>query len=195
MNFQIDNAATIGSILKALRTEGVKTGDVAKMIEGISEKPLRAALKEAGYVFSNKAPKGWRYAGEDVEPLETSIFDYVNRSNPKVNSSNILVTRSNTATTDISPIIHPQFTRDEVVDLMDMLQEWRMKNVMAQAEESEVPTQVHERIKSLPQGDKTRKTIVINKCIGERLDAYCKAERVNKSDILHLAIEDFLNKI
>lgn len=195
MNFQIDNGATIGSILKALRTEGVKTGDVAKVIEGISEKPLRNALKEAGYVFSNKAPKGWRYVGEGVEPLETSIFDYVNRSNSKVNRGNTLVTRSNTAITEISPIVHPQFTRDEVVDLMDMLQEWRMKNVMKQVEESKVPTQVHERIKLLPQGDKTRKTIVIDRDIGERLDAYCKAERVNKSDILHLAIGDFLNKV
>lgn len=195
MGFQIDKEATIGSILEALRTEGVKTGDVAKAIEGISEKPLRKALKEAGYVFSNKTPKGWRYVAEGVEPLDTSIFDYVNRSNPKVNSSNTLVTRSNTDITEISPIVHPQFTRDEVVDLMEMLQDWRMKNVMAQVEKSEEPTQVHERIKALPQGDKTRKTIVIDKGIGERLDAYCKAERVNKSDILHLAIEDFLNKI
>ena len=30
------------------------------------------------------------------------------------------------------------------------------------------PTQVHERIKVLPQGEKTRKTIVIDKEIGDK---------------------------
>ena len=56
------------------------------------------------------------------------------------------------------------------------------------------PKTIHERIKALPQGDKTRKTIVIDKAIGERLDAYCQAEKVNKSDILHLALMDFLDR-
>lgn len=93
----------------------------------------------------------------------------------------------------VSPIVHPQFTRDEVTDLMDMLQEWRMSK---QAEHMGIkePKAVHERIKELPQGDKTRKTVVIDKGIGERLDEYCKREKVNKSDILHLALLDFLDK-
>lgn len=194
MNFQVDNRSTIGSILEALRTEGVKTGDVAKTIEGISEKPLRNALKAAGYIFSNKAPKGWHYVAEGAEPLDTSIFDYVKQSNPKVNSSNVVITRSNTDITEISPIVHPQFTRDEVSDLMAMLQEWRMNHTTTQLDAAKEPTQVHERIKVLPKGEKTRKTIVIDKEIGERLDTYCKAERVNKSDILHLALMDFLDK-
>lgn len=213
MKFQIDKQVTIGSILLALRTEGVKTGDVAKSIEGISEKPLRNALKEAGYVFSNKAPKGWYFKGKGNEPLDKSIFDYVKRSSSKVNKDsqgviqrniisnitvnkgNIPVRKENTDITEISPVIHPQFTRDEVADLVEMLQEWRMKKSSEQLGTVHEPEQVHERIKTLPQGKKTRKTIVISENIGKRLDAYCKAERVNKSDILHLAIEDFLNNV
>lgn len=194
MNFQVESQPTIGNILEALRTDGIKTSDIAKMIEGISEKPLRNALKAAGYVFSNKAPKGWHYVAGGIEPLDKSIFDYVNPSNPKVKSGNTLITRSNTDITEISPIVHPQFTRDEVVDLMAMLQDWRMKNELTQVETATEHIPIHERIKALPQGDKTRKTIVIDQAIGERLDAYCKAERVNKSDILHLAIMDFLGK-
>lgn len=200
MNFNIDEIATIGSILDALKVEGVKTGDVAKAIDGISEKPLRNALKQAGYEFQNKAPKGWHYVSEGEQPLNKSIFDYVKQSNtkvkdssPKVIKSNTQMKSSNTEITAVSPIVHPQFTRDEVEDLVAMLQEWRMNKTAEQLGVQE-PKGLHERIKQLPIGGKTRKTIVIDKEIGERLDAYCQAEKVNKSDILHLALMDFLNR-
>lgn len=203
MNFEIDEKATIGSILTALRTEGIKTGDVAKAVDGISEKPLRNALKEAGYMFSNKAPKGWHYIGEGVEPTEQSVFDYVKRISPRVNKPsqtvhteytpiNTEVASGNTEFIPSSSVIHPQFTRNEVSMLMEMLHEWKQNKVAEQSGAAQGLKQVHERIKALPQGDKTRKTIVIDKGIGERLDDYCKAERVNKSDILHLALMDFL---
>ena len=87
MNFNIDEKSTIGSILDALKVEGVKTGDVAKVIKGISEKPLRNALKQAGYEFQNKVPKGWYFIGEGEQPLNHSIFDYVKQGNTKVKDS------------------------------------------------------------------------------------------------------------
>jgi len=64
----------IGEILEAIKTE--KIADLAKRIEGISEKPLRTALKKAGYEFSNAEPKGWHFTGTGEEPLEKSIFEY-----------------------------------------------------------------------------------------------------------------------
>jgi len=64
MNFQIDEKVTFKSILTALRA-GNKAEHIAKAIEGISQKPFLKALKIAGYEYSNKAPKGWRYTGED----------------------------------------------------------------------------------------------------------------------------------
>ena len=202
MNFVIDDKATIESILDALRTDGVKTGDIAKVIEGIGEKTLRSALKTAGYMFSNKAPKGWHYVGEDIEPLEKSIFDYttkgeqgVKRVSPVVHTQ---VIHSNADIIGSSPVVHPQFTQDEVRMITEMLYEWK-QNKLERSEQKEIEepsqvTQVHERIKMLQQGDKTRKTIVIDKRIGERLDAYCQKERVNKSDIMHLALIDFLDR-
>lgn len=193
MNLEIDERATIGSILEAIRS-GNKAEHVAKAINGISQKPLLRALKDAGYMYSNKIPKGWHYVGEGEQPLNKSIFDYVKQGNtkvksssPKVIQSNTPVNSSNTEFTSVSPIVHPQFTRDEVEDLVAMLQEWRMSKAVEHRA-------VYERIKQLPQGDKTRKTIVIDKGIGERLDNYCKAEKVNKSDILHLALMDFLDR-
>lgn len=215
MNFKFDEKVSIKSILKALKTEGIKTADVAKQIDGISEKPLRLALKTAGYNFSNKVPKGWHYIGEGPEPLESSIFEYVKRSNTKVNnipqtviSSNIDMKDDNTNVNNSntpmnnhnikalpnSPVLHPQFTHAEIADLIEMLQEWRIQKKTEHLDFQEEPTPVHERIKKLPENEKTRKTIVIDKNIGEHLDQYCKNEKVNKSDILHLALIDFLNK-
>jgi len=201
MNFQIDEKATLNSILTALRA-GNKAEHIAKAIDGISQKPFLKALKMAGYEYSNKVPKGWHYIGEDPEPLDKSIFAYVNfnSSSPivhhEVTQSNTDVNSSNNEITPLSQIIHPQFTQNEVSMLMEMLYEWQQqKKITEPSEEIKVPQQVHERIKGLPQSDKTRKTIVIDKGIGDRLDTYCKSERVNKSDILHLAIMDFLNKV
>lgn len=202
---------TIGSVIGALKTEGIKASDIAKTINGISEKPLRRALKEAGYAFQNKAPKGWQYVGEGKEPLHKSIFDYVK---PSVKSSSHGVhtevtksegetefTRSNTnvvATTSeilpISHVVHPQFTRNEVEDLVAMLQEWRINKQAEQQGIAVEETNFHERIKALPVNDKTRKTIVIDKGIATRLDDFCAVEKVNKSDIMHLALLDFLKK-
>ena len=159
-------------------------------------------MKEAGYVYSNKAPKGWYYRGEGVEPINISIFDYVKpsssnvkRDSSKVNKSSQIVHKDfglgNTDVIQNSPVVHPQFTQNEVSMIMEMLYEWQQKKVAKQNEEIEASDQIYERIKQLPKGGKTRKTIVIDKSIGERLDEYCEVERVNKSDVIHLALLDF----
>lgn len=178
--------------------EGNKAEAIAKELEGISQKPFLNALKEAGYKYNNKAPKGWHYVGEGAEPLDKSIFDYVKRSSsPKKSNSPVIHEEFTSSNTDIipsnnevkvnSPMVHQQFTGDEISMIKEMLKSWQEAVPTVEVGES-----VHDRIKHLPQAEKTRKTIVIDKSIGERLDEFCKAERVNKSDVLHLALADFL---
>lgn len=196
MYMMIDEKATIGSILNAIR-EGNKAEQIAKEIEGISQKPFLQALKDAGYAYKNKAPRGWYYKGEGEEPLDKSIFDYVKPSSPRVmkgsgdvkSSSPNKVIKGNTNVKVSSPKVHPQFTLDEFSEIMEMLQEWKLKRGTVQE-----PTQVHERIKRLGKGSKTRKTIVIDKTIAKQLDDYCESENVNKSDIIHLALIDFFKR-
>jgi len=191
----IDEKATIGSILNAIR-EGNKADEVAKAIEGISQKPFLKALKDAGYAYNNKAPKGWHYIGDGEEPLNKSIFDYVNASSPRVmkGSEDVKsispneVIKGNADVKVSSPKIHPKFTLDEFSEIREMLQEWKLKRGTVQE-----PTQVHERIKRLGKGSKTRKTIVIDETIAKQLDDYSESENVNKSDIIHLALIDFFN--
>jgi hypothetical protein len=170
----VDQKASIRSILEVLAQEGVKTGDVAKQIPGISEKPFRNALKEAGYEFRNSGQKGWFFIGEDEEPLDKSIFDYVKSSSPKVHT----------------PIVHEQFTQDEIHMIKEMLKSWQEVAPTTQINKKSL----YDRIKHLPKSDKTRKTIVIDHVIGKRLDEFCEAERINKSDVFYLALTDFLEK-
>ncbi|MGM0879077.1 MAG: hypothetical protein ACQEWV_31675 [Bacillota bacterium] len=190
----VDQKASMRSILEVLTQEGVKTGDVAKQIPGISEKPFRNALKEAGYEFRNSGQKGWFFIGEGEEPLDKSIFDYVKSSSPKVHTpftqSNKKFTESNKEFTNNSSIVHEQFTQDEIHMIKEMLKSWQEVALTTQTDEPSL----YDRVKQLPQSDKTRKTIVINRVIGKRLDEFCEAERINKSDVLHLALADFLDK-
>jgi hypothetical protein len=197
----VDQKASIRSILEVLAQEGVKTADVAKQIPGISEKPFRSALKEAGYEFRNSGQKGWFFIGEGEEPLDKSIFDYVKPSSlPKKESSPIVhtpftqsnkqFTESNKEFTTNSPIVHEQFTQDELHMIKEMLKSWQEVASTTQTNEKSL----YDRVKQLPQSDKTRKTIVIDRVIGKRLDEFCEAERINKSDVLHLALADFLEK-
>jgi hypothetical protein len=167
---------------------------VAKQIPGISEKPLRNALKEAGYEFRNSGQKGWFFIVEGEEPLDKSIFDYVKPSSLKVHTpftqSNNKFTESNNEFTTNSPIVHEQFTQDEIHMIKEMLKSWQEVTSTTQTNEQSL----YSRVKQLPQSDKTRKTIVIDSIIGKRLDGFCEAERINKSDVLYLALVDFLDK-
>ncbi|MBZ5753457.1 hypothetical protein [Metabacillus rhizolycopersici] len=190
----VDQKALIRSILEALAQEGVKIGDLAKQIPGISEKPFRNALKEAGYEFRNSGQKGWFFIGEGEEPLDKSIFDYVKSSSPKVHTpftqSNKKFTESNKEFIHHSPTVHEQFTQDEIHMIKEMLKSW--KEVASTTQSNELS--LYDRVKQLPQSDKTRKTIVIDRIIGKRLDKFCETERINKSDVFHLALTDFLEK-
>ncbi|MGM0877433.1 MAG: hypothetical protein ACQEWV_22540 [Bacillota bacterium] len=71
-----------------------------------------------------------------------------------------------------------------------MLKSWQEVSLTTQTNE----LNLYDRVKQLPQSDKTRKTIVIDRVIGKRLDGFCETERINKSDVLHLALADFLEK-
>lgn len=179
---------TVKFVLEELSKNGVTTDSVGKKLIGVSGKIMSRALKQLGYEFSNSGEKGWYFKGEGQEPLDENILDYVNRRSPKVilsntkeEKSNKDVNRSNTKVKQSSI----GFTDEEIQEIRLMLEERRNNQTVSA---------LHDRIKQIEQDEKTRKTIVLDKQLGERLDKFCKSERVNKSDILHLALMDFLER-
>ena len=181
---KIDEKAALRSILNALKDSNVS--DVAKQIDGISKDPLSRALNAAGYKYRSATPRGWTFIGDEDEPLDKSIFDFVKPKSSAKKSRSQPITK--VIRTD-SHNIHGQFTEDEILAIKEMLKSWQES---APAVEME-PT-LHERIKQLPRDETTRKTIVIDQSIGDRFDVFCEAERLNKSDILQLTLADFMDK-
>jgi hypothetical protein len=69
-----------------------KLATIAKEHMPFGERPLRDALKKAGYEFSNQAPKGWHYVGEGEQPLDKHIEEFahiksISKSNREQNAS------------------------------------------------------------------------------------------------------------
>ncbi|OXB95169.1 MULTISPECIES: hypothetical protein [Bacillus] len=202
-----DEKLTIQYILERLKN-GEKISVIAKNIDGISEKRLRQALKDAGYFFKNTGDKGWHFEGNGEEPKDKNIFDYVKKTSPQktksntnVNKSNINVNTSNTNTKESNPKVNTSnmnanisnlsFTQEEIAELKSIIKERKTRELKP----NETPNQpLYERIKEIKPNKKTRKTIVIDTILGKQLDDFCNGERVKKSDIIHLALTDFLAK-
>lgn len=202
-----DEKLTIQSILERLKN-GEKTSVIAKNIDGISEKRLRQALKDAGYFFKNTGDKGWHFEGNGEEPKDKNIFDYVKKTSPQktqsntnVNKSNTNMNKSNTNTKESNPKVNKSnmnvntsnlsFTQEEIAELKSIIKERKTRELKP----NKTPNQpLYERIKEIKPNKKTRKTIVIDTILGKQLDDFCNGERVKKSDIIHLALTDFLAK-
>lgn len=202
-----DEKLTIQYILERLKN-GEKTSVIAKNIDGISEKRLRQALKDAGYFFKNTGDKGWHFEGNGEEPKDKNIFDYVKKTSPQktksntnVNKNNTNVNTSNTNTKESNPNVNTSnmnanisnlsFTQEEIAELKSIIKERKTRELKP----NKTPNQpLYERIKEIKPNKKTRKTIVIDTILGKQLDDFCNGERVKKSDIIHLALTDFLAK-
>lgn len=78
----------IGEILELIKTDIL--ANIAKREDvHLSEKPLRNALKSAGYEFRNSGNKGWYYVGEGDEEIvkEQSIYEYSSKAKATANVS------------------------------------------------------------------------------------------------------------
>ncbi|MEH6933933.1 hypothetical protein [Bacillus sp. JJ783] len=179
---------------------GTKAAALAKELN-LADKRFREGMKKLGFEYSNSS-KAWDGDEESEQYLDKSIFDYVppkgNRGvNPKTHNDNPKVITKKQKTSQVSNIDSPksniegeiQFTSEQILALKEIANQY----LNEQAEETH-KERIHKRIIKLPNEDMTRKTVVINKAIGDRLDAFAGKMKLNKSDILSLALNDFLDR-
>lgn len=196
----------------------LKDGESIKVIAseiGIDPSTIQRRIKRLGYTY-DRSTKEWNWISEEEEPVNEDITEKVTRQ-PHDNmttsgsqrsdnvttpegeqreeestsvrqvDNNVMTTkqrqRNNKATTSA-------FTEEEIRLLKDLIATQKQKN--PQQKGSNEP--LHERLKGLVREEKARKNIFLNKGANERLEEFCKQERVNKSDIIELALEDFINK-
>ncbi|HFK1442258.1 TPA: hypothetical protein ACGXMF_005785 [Bacillus cereus] len=179
---------------------GTKAAVLAKEL-GLADKRFREELKKLGFEYSNST-KAWDGDEESEKYLDKSIFDYVppkgNRGvKPKSSINNPKVVKKTQVTSQNSNFNSPNsninselnFTQEQILALKEIANQF----INEQAEET-YRERLHKRIIKLPNEDMTRKTVVINKAVGDRLDAFASKMKFNKSDILSLALNDFLDR-
>ncbi|MBT2757898.1 hypothetical protein J7E71_18595 [Mesobacillus foraminis] len=190
----------IGEVLDALATPGNTVARVAKEQAGIGEKRLRTVLNTAGYEFRNKGQKGWFYIGEGQEPLEKDLSDYITVSNttaqstaPINNKRQVIYSRSDLAKNDKGYQVNDtlgqsQFTKEELTTLKEMIQEYIQEKRNQTSRD-----RLHIRIMKLKKEERTRKTVVMSESVAKKFDDFAEKMKFNKSDILELALMDFIS--
>ncbi|MGD2278424.1 hypothetical protein [Bacillus wiedmannii] len=179
---------------------GTKAAALAKELN-LADKRFREGMKKLGFEYSNST-KAWDGDEESEQYLDKSIFDYVpskgNRSvKPKSRVGNTKVVETQQVDSQHSNTDSPKsnikgemkFTLEQISALQEIANQY-----LNDKENETQRDKLHKRIITLPEGKSIRKTVVIHEEVGERLDKFAKAVRFNKSDILSLALMDFLDR-
>jgi hypothetical protein len=152
-----------------------------------SKDTLNRRLKSWGYEWDNSAKKRI-YKGDEPEPLETDMAEVINGNksgNPKVvtgNKGNAKIERNNPIQAQGNKQVitgNHEFTKEEIVFLKEWVKEWQSRNDNAGEP-------------ALPQpGNKVRKTFHINEDYIAQIDDFAQKHRLNKSDVVHMALHKF----
>lgn len=188
----------IGDVLKTLVT--TKSAVLAKEI-GIGEKKLRDTLRSLGYEYRNSGDKGWHFVGEGDQPLERDIQDFVNvRKTREQRKGNV----QRTIDVSTEDEIYNALTPREVSILRDMINEWGTVkdaiNTVATTREGVIETShsindLYIRVKQeIEPQKKMRKTLNVNEGVGKALDEFAEKFRIDKQDIVEIALYDLFAK-
>jgi hypothetical protein len=181
----------VGEVLNLFK-EGKNSKTVGEIL-GCSASHIGRQLKRIGYSWDNSA-KVWHWAGEGEEPLETlvstpSIPPRVESIQPKVENPFHPGWNEGGMKMESNPsLFHLGLNEEEIDAVRLMIREWKGN------QEPLTSKKLRERIKGLEPEETTKKNIVLYKSVGKRLDDFCLREKVNKQDVLNLALMDFIER-
>ncbi|WP_028402413.1 hypothetical protein [Ectobacillus panaciterrae] len=186
---------TIQAILEQLKEHNVK--EVSKDL-AISDKRLRAALQAAGYQYS-QSTRVWDYIGEGPEPLNRELMEFMPTGSPQA-AKTALDSRQKTDTT--TPM--DSLTADEIAAIRSLLAAHKQQEgvIEAAATALEQHTDSTNSIEQLimrtrteiqPE-KKTRKSVYFNESISTKLDQFSATYRIQKQDVIELALRDFFKR-
>lgn len=160
--------------------KGRKTLDVSQEI-GVYEKKLRSALKDVGFVY-NTSTRQWDFTGENEELLNQDIHEMV--GSRRIDSKP--AERVQRASVGSSV---PRLTDEEITAIRALL-----KGQRKEEEKASSLTPLHSRIVDLQSDKEGRRTFYLDSGVSEQLDAYCKKNKLLKSDFVSLAILDLMKR-
>ncbi|WP_232700196.1 ribbon-helix-helix domain-containing protein [Brevibacillus daliensis] len=199
---------TVDEILKGLES-GSKMKELASNLNK-SVSWVQRKLKSLGYEFDN-SEKVWVYKREGNEPLDYDLLTDVKTDSPtiheevKYSSQPIHIDVKSISSTvhtdvkDVSPTvhtnkkrssqaIHTQFTDGEISIIKQYIKRRTTGDL-------DVKLSIYERTFDLPETEeKERRTVLVYKSLGKKLDALAESCKIEKTDIWNMAIQDFLEK-
>ncbi|WP_134702617.1 helix-turn-helix domain-containing protein [Ammoniphilus sp. YIM 78166] len=150
---------------------------------GIHRRTISRRLNHLGYLY-DKEQKRWKWSRKGEEPLLLQITDDLTTS--KVILSNPYIPRVERSGLE-------EFSQEDREDLRKMLDEWRGRQGLEKGDEKEL----FQRVKALPaysSQQKEKKTFVLPFDVIQIVDEFANRERMNKSDLLQIALQDFFAK-
>ena len=210
---------TLRDILELLNSKGWNKAKIAKEHLTFGEKKLASVLDDLGFVFSNSGQKGWSYVGDELF-LDDSIYNFVSSRTQK-NVKELTGTQKNvqeplqeiSATIEESlrteknvheprkertrtqknsdePLRTQTFSKEEIAILKMIIQE-RQKNAHELHEET-IYDLINTKVKK--DVEATRSSFNLSNTTIERLNEFAKDNKLQKQDIVELALIQLLNR-
>ncbi|EJS13686.1 hypothetical protein [Bacillus cereus] len=175
----------IEELIKLLKGNTAKV--VGKKI-GICDKRLLRGLKNAGYEYSKKSDIGWHFAGQGEAPLKKDIREFIAvADDTKVETTDDVLTKK-----DVSGL---QKILSEWVPIKNAFNEIMQEKENSSSQKNTNPIHpLHERVREGGLKEKVSRTVYIDKETCTELGIFEDALRINRDDIIEIALREFFKK-
>ncbi len=130
----------------------------------VCENGLKNALEELEFIY-DVLSEGWVFKGITSKCFDSSIFEFV------------------------SPKDKITFSVEQLLTLKNLA-----NKQMSDQKTNKCRDELYNKIKGMPDEDMSCTKILIKKSVGHRLDTFANKLKLNESDVLSLALTDFLNR-
>jgi predicted DNA binding protein len=164
--------------------------DVAKTI-GISSSALQRRLKKVGYVW-NASLRKYTWPHDEPEPFNHDI-GILSPGGQVGQATHVKQTRNEEEAITYTTGGRFSFTDEEMDTLREMIQAWKERDESKPYEATDSGS-LYERVLAIQKEKKKRKTIVINQSVADRFDQFAHDKKVDKQDMIELALIDFMER-
>lgn len=147
--------------------ERLNSGDaLVNLAEEINvcENGLKKALEELGFIY-DVLSEGWVFKGITSKYFDSSMLEFVSSKDKVIFSAEQLLMLKNLA-----------------------------NKQMSDQKTNKCRDELYNKIKGMPYEDMYCTKILIKESVGHRLDTFANKLKLNQSDILSLALTDFLDR-
>ncbi|USK94706.1 CopG family transcriptional regulator [Bacillus tropicus] len=175
----------IEELIKSLKESSAK--EIGKEI-GICDKRLLRGLKNVGYEYSKKSGVGWHFTGQGEAPLKADIREFIAVSDDtKVETTDDVLTKK-----DVSGLLKMLSEWDTTKNAVNTLMQQK-ERISAQRKTNPIHS-LHERIRESGSKGKVSRTVNIGKEICSKLGTIEDEYRLNRDEIVEIALYEFFEK-